>query len=101
MSKKHHSPKTIRINEKIEKGRCQHCSKVSQVFYFCEKNLYFNKKIVEIILCEKCLNDLILEIVEAGDDRIKIFLPILKFMRGDVVERNDNCEQNNLEIKLI
>jgi hypothetical protein len=81
--KKNHSPRTIRINEELSKGRCQKCNKVSSVHYFCEKNLLYNRKVVEIILCSKCLNDLIFEISEGNDIKQKVFLPILKFMRGD------------------
>lgn len=86
-NKSHHSPKTIRILEHLSRGRCQHCGEVSQVKYFCEKNLYFNKKIVEIILCESCLTKLIIEISESEDNMRKVFLPILKYMRGDKVEK--------------
>lgn len=99
--KKHHSPKSIRINEKISKGRCQSCNKVSEVFYFCEKNLYFNKKLVEIILCKDCLNKLILEISEGEDKAKKVFLPILKFMRGDKVEVIDPEVQNKIDISVV
>jgi hypothetical protein len=86
MKKKKHSPKTIRINEILSKGRCQKCNKVLEMFYFCEKNLWNSKKLVEIILCKKCLDDLILEITEGDNIKQKVFLPILKFMRGDIEE---------------
>lgn len=82
--KKNHSPTTIRINEELSKGRCQKCNKVSSVHYFCEKNLLYNRKVVEIILCSKCLNDLIFEISEGNDVKQKVFLPILKFMKNEM-----------------
>ena len=84
---RYQSPRNIRINEKLQKGRCDNCKKVGEVLYFCEKDRFYDRKLVEVILCEKCLSKLIIEFQENKDDiRSKMYLPILKFMKGEKEE---------------
>ena len=87
MKKRHrnyHNPRTTRINEKLQKGRCDNCRKVGEVLYFCEKDRFYDRKLVEVTLCEECLSQLIVDLKEDKENtRSKVFLPILKFMKGD------------------
>ena len=84
---KKHSPRNLRISEKLQKGRCDNCKEVNEVLFFCEKDVFYDRKLVEITLCEGCISKLIIEFEENKEDmRSKLFLPILKFMKGDIKE---------------